>query len=121
MPPMVNAHLRTVSARASTDAFEETSGTPIVVFEGSVDAWYDERRRRVSGLNAAGGAVSDILIERSLLIDPPPFEIKIGHVVAFERDDSTDPITGTVQAVEAPRNPQVPDELNTVRLTLEVA
>lgn len=121
MPPMVNAQLRTVAARASTDPFEDSSADPTPVFDGSVDAWYDETTRRVSGISSAGAALTDVLVTRTLLLDPLPVDIKIGQVVTFERDGFPGQVTGTIQAIEAPRHPHVPEDLNTVQLTLEIA
>jgi hypothetical protein len=120
MPPQVNATLRTVSARASTDDFHDPSGPDTVLFDGARAAWYSETRRRVSGIGQDGAAASDVLIDRTLAVDPLPITITEGQVIVFTTHRG-DTITGVVQAVEAPDHPHVPDSLKPVRITLEVA
>lgn len=120
MPPQVNADLRTVTAPAATDEFRPPSGTDTTIWTGRSGAWYEETRRRVSGISAGGAVLSDVLVERSLDIDPLPVLVEEGHQVTVDVQ-GIGTITGVVQAVERNYHPNVPDHLNTTRLTLEVA
>lgn len=114
MPPVTNATLLTIRARGSTDTFHDSAAEGDVLFDGSVGAWVDERRQRQ--LTDTG---ANVHVWKSLLIDPLGFDIDEGLEVVFEYKGTEH--VGTVQAVEAPEHPHVPDELNTVRLTLDVA
>jgi hypothetical protein len=110
-----------VTARASTDDFHDPPGAEDdVLFEGAVDAWFDETRRRVSGIGAGGAVVSDVFVERTLDIDPISVPIEEGHTVTFDTFDDPTPRTGVVQAIEHPKHPHVLNVMMPIRLTLEV-
>lgn len=114
MPPAVNARLLTVQTRAGgTDDFNPSTDDPTVVWEGAVDAWYEERRQRA--MTAEGSSVT---VWRSLICDPIPADIAAGMQVVFERGGAH--VEGIVQAVETSDHPLVPEYLQTTRLTLEL-
>lgn len=114
MPPAVNARLLTVQHRAGgTDDFNTSVATETVVWEGAVDAWYEERRQRT--ITIEGGSV---VVWRSLIHDPIPAVQDSGMEVVFEYQGSQR--TGIIQAVETSDHPSVPDHLKTTRLTLEL-
>lgn len=117
MPPQVNAQLRTISARGSTDDFHPAD-EDVVVFDGSVDAWYDQTRRRVTAIGSQGGAISDVIMDHTLLLDPLPVRPDVGQEVTFDYRGTT--WTGIIQAVEDPILASVPAYMNTVTLTLEL-
>ena len=122
MPPQVNAELLTVTARTSTDEFRAPTTTGATVWSGRAGAWYEERRRRVSGVGSGGAVVSDVLIERSLDVDPQPAAaIEEGPQVTIAVAGMAGTVTAIVQAIERNHYDVVPDYLNTTRLTLELA
>lgn len=113
----MNAQLRRISTQGSTDDFHPDI-PDTVVFEGSRPAWYDQTRRRVTGIQSTGGAISDVIMDHTLLLDPLPQRPDVGQAVTFEYRGAT--LTGIIQAVEDPILTSVPDALNTVTLTLEL-
>lgn len=118
MPPQVNATLTAVGTPGSTDDFRTGAPSDEAVFSGGLPAYYQRTRRRVSGITQAGGAATAVIIDHTLLLDPLPFAVAEGQVIEFECDGTE--YTAEVQAVEAPVLPGIPEDLQTVRLTLEV-
>lgn len=111
MIPQVNATVTKVTGGAVSEDWDTAAGTGPTVWTGSADAYYQEKRERVTGDRA------DLILRRNLIVDTGFRVWTEGEVVTFSTELGEQ--TGRVKVIEARALSGNP--LATTRLTLEDA
>lgn len=117
MPPQVNAELTRVTGSTAGESFDGPGPLGPVKWDGSEGVYFRTRRDRQR--EQAGG---DVILDRLLIVDATvPIDWRIGDGVEFTKDGQGD--TGTVRQVQRATidDPDIPPELQTVRITLDPA
>lgn len=115
-----NATLQLVTGAGAGESYDGPAAAGAQKFAGEAEAYLRERRDR-SEEAAAGGTRR---VERILIV---PLDLAVdwrsGDVVTFERHATGETITAAVQLVERAEtdDPEIPADVQTVRLTLETA
>lgn len=114
-----NATLRRAQEAGGGEAYDGPAAAGADKWAGVSDAYLRERRERTEA-GALGARVIDrvLLVEHSLAVD-----WRSGDVVTWRRTGSDVDETAIVQLVEKPEidDPEIDDDVRTVRLTLEAA
>ena len=108
MIPQVNATVTKVTGGAASEDWDTPAGVGATVWTGSADAYYSEKRERVTGQQA------DLVLRRSLIVDTDFRVWSEGEIVTFETEQGAQ--TGKVKVIEARALSGNP--LSTTRLTL---
>lgn len=119
MPPQTNATLTAVRPTRSGESFDGPAAAGPASWEGVEPVYLRERRDR-----RREAVAGDVVLDRVLIVDADvQIDWRVGHVVTFERHDQPGPEDGTVKLVERRtiNDPDIPPELQTVRLTLDPA
>jgi hypothetical protein len=112
--PQTNARLTKVAGGGTSEDYDVPEGADDAKWEGDADAYYQEKRERVS----AGGD-TDLVLRRALIVETDlGIDFEEGDTVAFTL--SVGDRTGKVQVIER-RELAGMGPLATTRLTLEVA
>ena len=109
--PQSNARLKSISSAGTAEDFDQAEGAGGSKWSGDADAYYSEKRQRVTGPDG-----SSVVVTRSLIIpgDLAAIEIVDGDVCSILFRGQTQSVE--VRKVERREGP--PGTLRTIRLTL---